>query len=117
MIRPRYHGAAHRQQRSPGCDWLHGHKAAARRKGRDKREAVSGIISKLPSTRRIPETPTFMAALQSIEGVRVADIVKSGGRSRRLGGLLRVVGYRRPYSGYYALQNLTVRGRAYQVAE
>ncbi len=79
-------------------------------------EAVSGVISKLPFNGEYRNSD-LMAALQSIEGVRVADIVKVEAAAGGSEAYSRVVGYRRPYSGYYALQNLTVRGRAYQVAE
>lgn len=79
-------------------------------------EAVSGVISKLPFNGEYRNSD-LMAALQSIEGVRVADIVKVEAAAGGSEAYSRVVGYLRPYSGYYALQNLTVRGRAYQVAE
>ena len=79
-------------------------------------EAVSDVISKLPFNGEYRNSD-LMAALQSIKGVRVADIVKVEAAAGGSEAYSRVVGYRRPYSGYYALQNLTVRGRAYQVAE
>ncbi len=79
-------------------------------------EAVSNVISKLPFNGEYRNSD-LMAALQSVEGVRVADIVKVEAAAGGSEAYSRVVGYRRPYSGYYALKNLTVKGRAYQVAE
>lgn len=79
-------------------------------------EAVSGVISKLPFNGEYRNSD-LMAALQSIEGVKVADIVKVEAAAGGSTDYSQVVGYRRPYSGYYALQFLTVKGRAYQVAE
>lgn len=78
-------------------------------------DAVSEVISKLPFNGEYRNSD-LMAAVQSIEGVRVADIVKVEAAAGGSEAYSRVVGYRRPYSGYYALQNLTVKGRAYQVA-
>ena len=79
-------------------------------------EAVNGVISKLPFNGEYRNSD-LMAALQSIEGVKVADIVKVEAAAGGSTDYSQVVGYRRPYSGYYALQNLTVKGRAYQIAE
>lgn len=79
-------------------------------------EAVSAVISKLPFNGEYRNSD-LMAALQAVDGVRVADIVKVEAAAGGSEAYSRVVGYRRPYSGYYALQNLTVKGRAYQVAE
>lgn len=79
-------------------------------------EAVCNVISKLPFNGEYRNSD-LMAALQSIEGVRVADIVKVEAAAGGSEAYSRVVGYRRPYSGYYALKNLTVKGRAYQVSE
>lgn len=47
----------------------------------------------------------------------LADIVKVEAAAGGSDAYTQVRGYRRPYSGYYALSNLTVKGRAYQVAE
>lgn len=79
-------------------------------------EAVSEVISKLPFNGEYRNSD-LMAALQSIEGVRVADIVKVEAAAGGSDTYTQVRGYRRPYSGYYALSKLTVKGRAYQVAE
>lgn len=79
-------------------------------------EAVSRVISDLPFNGEYRNSD-LMAAIQSIEGVKVADIVKVEAAAGGSDAYSQVVGYRRPYSGYYALQNLTVKGRPYQTAE
>lgn len=79
-------------------------------------ETVSGVISKLPFNGEYRNSD-LMAALQSVEGVRVADIVKVEAAAGGSDAYTQVRGYRRPYSGYYALSELTVKGREYQVAE
>lgn len=79
-------------------------------------EAVSRVISELPFNGEYRNSD-LMAAVQSIEGVKVADIVKVEAAAGGSEAYSQVVGYRRPYSGYYALKNLTVKGRPYQNAE
>lgn len=79
-------------------------------------EAVSRVISELPFNGEYRNSD-LMAAIQSIEGVKVADIVKVEAAAGGSDAYSQVVGYRRPYSGYYALQNLTVKGRPYQTTE
>ena len=80
------------------------------------REAVSRVISQLPFNGEYRNSD-LMAAIQSIEGIKVADIVKVEAAAGGSDAYSQVVGYRRPFSGYYALQNLTVKTRAYQTAE
>ena len=79
------------------------------------KEAVQEVIARLPFNGEYRNSD-LMAAVQTIEGVEVADIasvqVCSDGET-----YTDVVGYRRPYSGYYELNNITIRGRAYKVAE
>lgn len=78
--------------------------------------AVSDVISHLPFNGEYRNSD-LMAALQSIEGVRVADIVNVEVAVGGSGAYNKVLGYRRPDSGYYALSSLTVKGRAYQIVE
>lgn len=79
------------------------------------KEAVQEVIARLPFNGEY-RNADLMAAVQAVEGVEVADItsvqVCSDGET-----YTDVVGYRRPYSGYYELNNITIRGRAYKVAE
>lgn len=80
-------------------------------------EAVDNVISRLPFNGEYRNSD-LLAALQAVEGVKVADIVSveaSPGGSESSYTLVK--GYRRPYSGYYARAGLTVRGREYQIAE
>lgn len=79
-------------------------------------EAVSRVISELPFNGEYRNSD-LMAAIQSIEGVKVADIVKVEAAAGGSEAYSQVVGYRRPYSGYYALKDLTVKGKPYQNAE
>lgn len=78
--------------------------------------AVSDVISHLPFNGEYRNSD-LMAALQGIEGVRVADIVNVEVAVGGSGAYNKVLGYRRPDSGYYALKSLTVKGRAYQIVE
>ena len=80
-------------------------------------EAVDSVISQLPFNGEYRNSD-LLAAIQAVEGVKVADIVSveaSPGGSES--SYTPVKGYRRPYSGYYARAGLTVRGREYQIAE
>lgn len=79
-------------------------------------KAVSRVISELPFNGEYRNSD-LMAAVQSVEGVKVADIVAVKAAAGGSTAYSPVVGYRRPYSGYYALKKLTVRGRAYNNAE
>lgn len=79
-------------------------------------EAVSRVISELPFNGEYRNSD-LMAAIQSIEGVKVADIVKVEAAAGGSEAYSQVVGYRRPYSGYYALKSLAVKGKPYQNAE
>lgn len=79
-------------------------------------EAVSRVISQLPFNGEYRNSD-LMKAVQEVEGVRVADIVKVETAPGGANLYTPVVGYRRPQSGYYALNSLTVRGRAYRISE
>lgn len=78
--------------------------------------AVSEVISQLPFNGEYRNSD-LMVALQAIEGVKVADIIKVEAASGGSEAYTQVVGYRRPYSGYYKLKELTVKGCAYQTTE
>ena len=80
------------------------------------KEAVQEVIARLPFNGEYRNSD-LMAAVQSIEGVEVADIASVQVCSDGSDNYTDVVGYRRPYSGYYELNNITIRGRAYKVAE
>lgn len=74
---------------------------------------VNRVISELPFNGEYRNSD-LMAAIQSVEGVKVVDIVKVEAAAGGSEAYSQVVGYRRPYSGYYALKSLTVKGRPYQ---
>ena len=78
--------------------------------------AVRGVISKLPFNGEYRNSD-LMAAIQAVEGVEVADITSVEVSAGDGENFQPVQGYRRPYSGYYALNSLVVRGRTYKVAE
>lgn len=78
--------------------------------------AVSRVISELPFNGEYRNSD-LMAAIQSIDGVKVADIIKVEAAAGGSDAYSQIIGYRRPYSGYFALENLTVKARAYQSAE
>ena len=80
------------------------------------KEAVQEVIARLPFNGEYRNSD-LMAAVQAIEGVQVADIASVKVCSDGSENYTDVVGYRRPYSGYYELNNITIRGRAYKVAE
>lgn len=81
-------------------------------------QTVSSVISRLPFNGEYRNSD-LMAALQAIEGVKVADIVKVEAAVGTSGNFSPVVGFRRPESGYYkiATENLIVRGRAYNYSD
>lgn len=79
-------------------------------------KAVTEVVSKLPFNGEYRNSD-LLAAVQSVEGVRVADIVKVEAAAGGSTAYSQVVGYRRPYSGYYALQSLMVKASPYNVAE
>lgn len=80
------------------------------------KEAVTDVITKLPFNGEYRNSD-LLAAVQRIEGVKVADIVSVEAAPGGSTAYTKVVGYRRPYSGYYALQKLTIKARPYEVAE
>lgn len=79
-------------------------------------QAVGRVVSELPFNGEYRNSD-LLAAVQSIDGVKVADILKVEAAAGGSEAYSQVIGYRRPYSGYYALQNLTVKTRAYKSAE
>ena len=79
-------------------------------------DAVQAIIARLPFNGEY-RNADLMAAVQAVDGVVVADIASVQVCSDGSENYTDVVGYRRPYSGYYELNKITIRGRAYKVAE
>ena len=79
-------------------------------------ETIQNVIARLPFNGEY-RNADLMAAVQAVEGVEVADIISVRVSSNGGDNYTDVVGCRRPYSGYYELNNVTIRGRAYKVAE
>ena len=80
-------------------------------------EVVRSVVSQLPFNGEYRNSD-LMAAVQGVEGISVADISKVETCSANgTDEFIPVVGYCRPYSGYYSLNKLVVKGRPYRVAE
>lgn len=80
------------------------------------KETVQDVIARLPFNGEYRNSD-LMAAVQAVEGVRVADISSVQVCSDGSDKYTDVIGYRRPTSGYYELENITIKGRAYKVIE
>lgn len=78
--------------------------------------AVQEVIARLPFNGEYRNSD-LMAAVQAVKGVEVADIAVVEVCANGSENYTPVVGYRRPYSGYYELNRITIKGRAYKVAE
>ena len=80
-------------------------------------DAVCDVISRLPFNGEY-RNADLLAAVQAVNGVEIADICKVEVCAASATGIYTtVVGYRRPYSGYYELTSLVVKGKPYVVAE
>ena len=80
-------------------------------------DAVCDVITRLPFNGEYRNSD-LLAAVQAINGIEVADICKVEVCAASSTGIYTpVVGYRRPYSGYYTLTSLVVKGKPYVVAE
>ncbi len=84
--------------------------------GEPVREAVKSVIENLPFNGMFRKSD-LLAALQSLECVEVADIRRVLAKPRNADRWEEVVGFNRPYSGYYAIDSLTVEYKPYQSAE
>lgn len=80
-------------------------------------KAVCDVITRLPFNGEY-RNADLLAAVQAIQGIEVADICKVEVCAASDAGIYKpVVGYSRPYSGYYELTNLVVKGKPYVIAE
>lgn len=80
------------------------------------REAVQEVITSLPFD-GVFRKSDLMAALQSLECVEVADITSVEVKPRNATVWETVNGFNRPYSGYYAIEGLTVEYKPYNSVE
>lgn len=78
--------------------------------------AVNEVVTRLPFNGEYRNSD-LLAAVQAVEGIRVADLVNVEAAPGDSDLFTRIVGSRRPSAGYYSLNSLTVRGRAYDSAE
>lgn len=78
--------------------------------------AVQGVITELPFD-GVYRNSDLLHSLQSVEGVEVVDIVNVEVRPARQEEWVKVVGYNRPYSGYYSLESLDVKYEIYNRVE
>ena len=75
-------------------------------------QAVTGVVARLPFNGEYRNSD-LLAAVQAVPGVRVADIISVEAAPGGTDNFSRVVGFRRPASGYYRLDTLDVHGRSY----
>ena len=75
-------------------------------------QAVTGVVSRLPFNGEYRNSD-LLAAVKAVPGVRVADIISVEAAPGGTDNFSRVVGFRRPASGYYRLDTLDVHGRSY----
>ena len=79
-------------------------------------ETVKSVITNLPFN-GVYRNTDLLAALQALPGVDVVDIVEVKVKSRNAEAWTDVVGYNRPYSGYYEIENLDVEYKKYSAVE
>lgn len=78
--------------------------------------AVQGVITELPFD-GVYRNSDLLQALQQVSGVEVVDIVRVEVKPALSEAWTKVVGYNRPYSGYYALESLDVVYKIYDRVE
>lgn len=75
-------------------------------------EAVKKVITNLPFN-GVFRKSDLLAAVTAVPGVEVADIVSVKVKTANAADFADVVGYDKPYSGYYAIDSLNVSYRSY----
>lgn len=79
-------------------------------------DAVKSVITNLPFN-GVYRNTDLLAALQTIPGVEVVDIADVKVRARNTEAWKDVVGFDRPYSGYYEIDDLRVEYKQYSTVE
>ncbi len=79
-------------------------------------ETVKSVITNLPFN-GVYRNTDLLAALQSLPGVEVVDIADVKVRARNSEEWADVVGFNRPYSGYYEIESLNVEYKEYNPVE
>lgn len=70
-------------------------------------DTVKSVITNLPFN-GVYRNTDLLAALQALSGVEVVDISKVEAKSRNADNFTEVVGFNRPYSGYFEIESLDV---------
>lgn len=84
--------------------------------GKPVDDAVMSVITNLPFDGTYRNTD-LLNELQKLSGVEVVDIAKVEVKARHAEGWTEVVGYNRPYSGYYEIESLDVEYKQYSNVE
>lgn len=79
-------------------------------------DTVKSVITNLPFN-GVYRNTDLLAALQALSGVEVVDISEVQVRTRNADEWTDVVGFNRPYSGYYEIESLTVEYKQYSAVE
>ncbi len=79
-------------------------------------DVVRSVITNLPFNGMYRNTD-LLTALQSIAGVEVVDIVEVKAKTRNAESWTSVVGYNRPHSGYFEIDDLSVSYVKYSALE
>lgn len=80
------------------------------------KDAVNKVITELPFN-GVYRNSDLLAAVQSVPGVKVADIEKVETAPDTSEDYNPVVGYHRPHSGYYTIKELNVNYEQYELYE
>lgn len=84
--------------------------------GKPVDDTVKYVITNLPFNGMYRNTD-LLAALQALPGVEVVDITGVQVKTSNAEDWTDVVGFNRPYSGYYEIENLTVKYIQYSAVE
>ena len=84
--------------------------------GKPVDDTVKSVITNLPFN-GVYRNTDLLAALQALSGVEVVDISEVQVRTRNADEWTDVVGFNRPYSGYYEIESLTVEYKQYSAVE
>lgn len=84
--------------------------------GKPVDDTVKSVITNLPFNGMYRNTD-LLAALQALPGVEVVDIAGVQVKTRNAEDWTDVVGFNRPYSGYYEIESLNVEYKQYSAVE
>lgn len=84
--------------------------------GKPVEDAVRSVITNLPFDGVLRKSD-LLAAIIAVPGVEVADIINLDVKSHASESWTSVIGYNRPYSGYYKIEQLTLIYEQYSKIE